>query len=166
MMSDRQTLISWLNDAYAMETALIPILENHAKDARAFPAIEAKDREHAAQTRQQAERIKGCLERLGEQPSKVKTALGSLFGHLQAPATGLFGDELIKNFLMDYATENFEIACYEALSIAADQLGEPEIAAVCREIQQEEQQMADWIRNNLPGVVREYTRTAAAAAAR
>lgn len=162
MMSDRQTLISWLNDAYAMETALIPILENHAKDARAFPAIEAKDREHAAQTRQQAERIKGCLERLGEQPSKVKTALGSLFGHLQAPATGLFGDELIKNFLMDYATENFEIACYKALSIAADQLGEPEIAAVCREIQQEEQQMADWIRNNLPGVVREYTRTAAA----
>jgi len=162
-MHDRQLLISWLNDAYAMETALIPILENHAKDASAFPAIEAKDREHAAQTRQQAERIKGCLERLGEQPSKVKTALGSLFGFLQAPATGLFGDELIKNFLMDYATENFEIACYEALITAADQLGETEIAAVCRDILQEEQQMADWIRNNLPSVVAQYTRTAATA---
>lgn len=82
-----------------------------------------------------------------------------VFGFLQAPATGMFGDELIKNFLMDYATENFEIACYEALVTAADQVGEPEIAAVCREILQEEQQMADWIRNNLPSVVAEYTRT-------
>ena len=158
-MSDRQTLVSWLNDAYAMEIALIPILENHAKDASAFPAIEAKDREHAAQTRLQAERVKACLERLGEQPSKVKTAIGSVFGFLQAPATGMFGDELVKNFLMDYATENFEIACYEALVTAADQVGEPEIASVCREILQEEQQMADWIRNNLPSVVAEYTRT-------
>jgi ferritin-like metal-binding protein YciE len=157
-MADKQLLVSWLNDAYAMETALVPILENHAKDAKAHPTIEARDREHAEQTRIQAERIRECLERLGEKPSKVKTALGSLFGMLQAPATGMFGDEIVKNFLMDYATEHFEIACYEALITACEQLGEGEIAAVCRENLREEQEMADWIKDYLPSVVSEYCR--------
>lgn len=157
-MADRQLLIAWLNDAYAMENALVPILENHAKDAKQYPAIEARDREHAQQTRLQAERIRECLERLGEKPSATKSALGSLFGYLQAPATGMFGDELVKNFLMDYATENFEIACYEALIVASEQLGENEIAAVCRENLKEEQEMAEWIRDFLPSIVSEHVR--------
>ena len=90
-MADRQLLVTWLNDAYAMEKALVPVLENHAKDASAYPEVEARDREHAEQTRRHAELIKGCLEQLGESPSTVKTTLGSLFGFLQAPATGIFG---------------------------------------------------------------------------
>jgi ferritin-like metal-binding protein YciE len=155
-MADKQLLVAWLNDAYAMEMALVPILENHAKDANNHPAIEARDREHAEQTRKQAERIKGCLERLGEKPSKAKAALGSLFGYMQAPMTGMFSDELVKNFLMDYAIEHFEIACYEALITASEQLGENEIASVCRGILQEEQEMADWIRDFLPTIVSEH----------
>lgn len=158
-MADRQLLIAWLHDAYAMETALIPILENHAEDATRYPDVQARDREHALQTRQQAERLKECLERLGEKPSTVKTTLGSLFGRLQAPVTGMFSDEVIKNFLMDYATENFEIACYEALIAASEQVGEPEVARVCREILQEEQAMADWIRQRLPSIVVDHCRS-------
>lgn len=32
-MSHKELLVAWLNDAYAMEKGLVPILENHAKDA-------------------------------------------------------------------------------------------------------------------------------------
>lgn len=162
-MANRELLVAWLNDAYAMEQSLIPILENHAKDASDHPEVEARDREHAEQTRQQAESIKGCLERLGESPSTVKSMMGSLFGNLQAPATGMFGDELVKNFVMDYAAENFEIACYDALITASEELGETEIAEVCRRIRQEEQAMADWIRSHLPSIVSEHCRQSGAA---
>ena len=42
-MAHKELLINWLNDAYSMETALIPILENHAKDAKNYPDIQARD---------------------------------------------------------------------------------------------------------------------------
>jgi ferritin-like metal-binding protein YciE len=42
-MKGKETLIAWLNDAYAMEQALIPVLENHAEDAKDFPDVAAAE---------------------------------------------------------------------------------------------------------------------------
>lgn len=39
----REMLIAWLNDAHTTEQALVPILENHARDAREHPDIQARD---------------------------------------------------------------------------------------------------------------------------
>ena len=36
-MTANEQLIAWLNNAYSMEKALIPVLENHAKDAENYP---------------------------------------------------------------------------------------------------------------------------------
>lgn len=160
-MSNRDVLVSWLNDAYAMESALVPILENHARDAKEHPALQARIEEHVGETRRQAEMVKGCIERLGSSPSTAKKALGSLFGMVQAPATGMAADELVKNAIMDFASENFEIASYEALLTAARQCDEPEVAAVCEQILVEERQMAQWLQENLPGLVQGYCRQAA-----
>jgi ferritin-like metal-binding protein YciE len=152
---DKDLLISWLNDAYAMENALIPVLENHAKDAKDDPAARARIELHAEQTRRHAELVKGCIEQLGTSASTVKWAAGSAFGALHSVSTGMFSDEPVKNALTDYATEHFEIACYRALSEAAKAASHPEIAQICGEIIRDEQEMADWLSAQLPKIVRE-----------
>ena len=38
----QETLVAWLNDAYAMENSLIHTLEGHAKDAAAMPQLQAR----------------------------------------------------------------------------------------------------------------------------
>ena len=144
---------AWLKDAYAMEMALVPVLENHAKDAKDYPEFRDRIQEHVEQTKHHAELVKQCLNRLGEQPSAVKSMIGDLTGLVQSVATGAFQDELVKNSLTDYATENFEIASYSALAAAAQELGDTETERVCEEIMTEEQDMADWLDEHLPEAV-------------
>jgi ferritin-like metal-binding protein YciE len=67
----------------------------------------------------------------------------------------MFADETVKNGLMDYATEHFEIACYRALSETARNLNQQHVAQVCGEILRDEQEMADWLSAQLPKIVRD-----------
>jgi ferritin-like metal-binding protein YciE len=159
-MKSKETLRAWLNDAYAMEQALIPVLENHAKDAEDFPEVAAADRRHLEETRRHAELVKGCIERLGGEVSTAKSLLGQMLGAGQSVATGAFRDEVVKNFLSDYAAESFEIASYRALIAAARAVGDEETARVCEGILRDEERMAAWLTENLPRVVQETLRTA------
>jgi ferritin-like metal-binding protein YciE len=152
---NKDLLIAWLNDAYAMEQALVPVLENHAKDANDNPAVRARIELHAEQTRRHGELVKGCLEHVGSSPSSVKSTLGYLFGAAQSVSTGIFSDEAVKNGLLDYATEHFEVACYRALSEAARGLNEQHVVNVCEEIMRDEQEMAEWLSTQLPKTVRD-----------
>src|SRR3954462_10178314 len=147
-----QTMIAWLNDAYAMETALIPLLKSHANDARDDPQARHRIELHLEQTKRHAELVKGCVERLGGSTSAAKTGLGTLFGTLQSVSTAIFSDQLVKNALTDYATEHFEIACYRALQAGAQTLGDHHIADMCGEIIRDEEQMAQWLMMQLPNI--------------
>lgn len=152
---EEEQLLAWLNDAYAMEKAQVPILENHAEDARRHPDVRRRDLQHLKETKQHAKDIRRCIEHLGEKPSASKKMIGRVTGAMNSVATEPFEDEILKNFLTDYATEHFEIACYRSLIVAAEEAGHPKIARVCREILQEEEQMAGWLERNLPMAVRE-----------
>jgi ferritin-like metal-binding protein YciE len=150
---EEEQLLAWLNDAYAMEKAQIPVLENHADDARRHPEVRKRDLKHLEETKQHAKDIKRCIEYLGEKPSVTKKAIGRITGAMNSVATEPFQDEVMKNFLMDYAAESFEIACYRSLIVAAEEAGHPKIARVCQEILEEEEEMAEWIRDHLPKAV-------------
>jgi ferritin-like metal-binding protein YciE len=152
---DRELLVSWLNDAYAMEHAMIPVLENHAKDAGDDAEARSRMELHVEQTRRHAELVEGCLERLGSSTSALKKGAASVLGTLQSVATGMFRDEAIKNALSDYATEHFEIAAYRALAEAARQAGEADIEEVCEEIRRDEEEMASWLEERIPTIVRQ-----------
>ena len=152
-MTDKELVISWLNDAHAMENALIKVLEHRIDDAKDFPAVQEMDRQHLEETKRHAELVKGCIERLGEKPSTAKSVMGTMFGAMQAPMTGLARDEIVKNCLMDYAAENFEVASYRALITAANQMGDQETVLVCEQIMQEDLAMANRILDGLPMVV-------------
>lgn len=155
-------LITWLNDAYSMEHGLIPVLENHARHAEAdSPHIAARIRQHIDETRLQAERLEACLRELGTTPSTLKSTIASLVGRVQTVSTGMFPDEPVRNALTDYAAEQFEAACYKSLALMARDLGQESIARRCEENMREEEQMAQWLQEQLPAVVRQAMARAA-----
>jgi ferritin-like metal-binding protein YciE len=154
-MTRKDLVIAWLNDAHGMENALIQVLENHVKDAKDHPQMQAKLQQHLEQTRRHAQMVKDCVEGLGASTSAVKTGVSTLFGHMQAASTGAARDELVKNSIADYAAENFEIASYSALIAAAQELGDQKVAQVCQQILQDERDMANWLQQNLPSVVQQ-----------
>lgn len=157
MKDSRETLISWLNDAYAMEKGLVQVLENHADDVKDHnPEAYRKIVEHLEKTKLHADRVEQCVARLGGDTSTFKSAMGQVSGFFQGRSTGAAPDELVKNALADYASEHFEIACYRALITGARSLGLNEIAQVCEEILRDEEDMARWLEKQLPMLVNEY----------
>jgi ferritin-like metal-binding protein YciE len=155
-MAANEELISWLNDAYAMERSIAEVLENHTKDASGHPEMKARLQQHLEETRSQMTMVHNCIERLGGTVSTTKALLGNFFGTLQGVSTGMFRDELVKNTILDHATEHFEIASYRALIAAAEKAKEPEVAQVCQKILAEEEAMAQWLNDQIPVVVLDY----------
>ena len=152
-MDRREMLVAWLNDAHSMEKALIPVLKNHANDAKDYPEVHKRDTEHMEETKRHVELVEECLSRLGEKPSGAKSMMGEIMGRFQAMSTEPFVDEMMKNFLADYATEQFEIASYKSLAAAARHLGEEEIATTCERILKDEERMAEWLDQNMASAV-------------
>ena len=152
----RETLIGWLNDAYAMEKGLVQVLENHANDVKDRPEMYRRIAQHLEETKMHAERVRDCVQRLGGDVSTMKTAMGTVSGFLQGRSTGASPDELVKNALADYASEHLEIASYRALIVAARALGEQHIVQVCEGILRDEEEMARWLEQSLSTVVQEY----------
>ena len=153
-MAHQEMLVAWLNDAHAMENGIAEALEAQVKLAEDHPGVQAGIQQHLEATRRHAETVKGCLEQLGERPSGVKSAMAVIGGKVQA-AIGAARDDLVKAALNDYAAEHMEIASYRALVIAANETGQPSIAAACEEIIRDEEQMAHWLEENMPALVRE-----------
>lgn len=152
----RDLLVAWLKDAYSMERGLEETLKVYAKDAGEYPMVQDKIEEHIEVTRAQAERLKARLEAMGENTSKLKTLSGEIMGRLQGYGTKLANDKIIKNSLLAFASEYFEIGCYCAISAAAEKIGDDETVALAEQAIEEEQEMADWAEENLPELVHDF----------
>jgi len=149
-----EQLIAWLNDAYAMEQGLIPVLQKHASNAQhTMPAAAARMQQHIAETNTHAARVEQCLRVLGATPSTAKSTLSQMLGTVQGITTGISRDAPVRNTLADYSAEQLEVACYRALVTAARQLGHEEIAQLCELNMREDEAMALWFRDQIPEVV-------------
>src|SRR5687767_7450430 len=147
-------LIAWLDDAHAMESGLIPILQKRAAHFGDRMASAARRiQQHIVDTQQHVQRLQECLQALDATPSGVKSTLSSPIGSVEGATTALFRDQLVKDALADYASEQFEVGCYTALVSAATQLGYPEVARLCRLNLDEDSRMAAWLLQQLPAVV-------------
>lgn len=151
--TNNDVVIAWLRDAYAMEKALIPVLENHAKDAAAYPEVRARIEQHVVETREHQRLVEQCLRQLGEEPSTTKNVMAKVMGAVQSIATGAFHDEVVKNALQDFGTEHFEAACYRALAEAARALNRPELVQIFEKIRREEEAMAEFLEQQLPAAI-------------
>ena len=121
-----------------------------------MPNAREKILQHLELTKTQAERVRACVERLGDDVSHVKSGLSNFLGAVQGMSTWMANDKMVKNALANYAIEHFEIAAYMANAAAARDLGYEDIAGVCETIMMEEQDMADWLEMQLPMVTRQF----------
>lgn len=154
-MAHNQFLISWLNDAHAMETSIAEALERQVDLASDHPDVQNGIRQHLEATKRHAETVEGCLESLGESPSGMKDVMASVGGKIQGMMPGGAKDDLVKAALNDYSIEHMEIASYKALILAASELGHSDIAQKLQSVLEEEQAMAKWLDDNMPALVRE-----------
>ena len=157
----KDTLVTWLNDAYAMEQGIVEILERQIDQFEDMPDAQQKVRQHLELTKNQAERVRACVERLGEDVSKTKSMIANIMGAVQGMSTGMANDKAVKNALANFAIEHFEIASYMILITAAREMGHEDIAGICETIMEEEQEMAAWLEQQLPMVTRQHLLTEA-----
>lgn len=147
-------LEDWLRDAHAMEKQAEKMLESQASRLEHYPQLKTRIEQHLIETRGQAEKLEQCLALLGTDLSTMKDLGGKLAAFGQAMGGMMAGDEVMKGSLASYAFEHFEIASYKALIQAAEKVGKPEIAAICRDILQQEEAMAEWLAQHLDDTTR------------
>ncbi len=154
--NQRDTLVTWLKDAYAMEQGIVEILERQIGQFENMPDAQEKILQHLELTKTQAERVRACVERFGDDVSHVKSGVANMLGAVQGMSTVMAKDRMVKDAMANYAIEYFEIASYMAIVAAAREMGLEDIASVCETIITEEQDMADWLEMQLPMVVRQH----------
>jgi ferritin-like metal-binding protein YciE len=157
-MTKKETLIAWLNDAHAMELSLVKNLEGKSKDALDAGKSEVKKRidSHIEETKEHARLIESCIVRHGEDPSTMKDVMGKTMGLMQGAMNSMYSDTMVKNALESYAAEQFEIAAYTSIIAAAEEVGDAETVDVCSRILEDEEEMSDWIMEQIPIATAEH----------
>jgi ferritin-like metal-binding protein YciE len=158
MIKSKQTLIAWLRDAHAMERASVDSLDRMADRLGRFPELAAGFREHWRQSLTQVRQIEVCLKQVGSDTSTLKDLASRFIGIAQAFAVAVAPDEVVKDCLAAYSWRHFEIASYLSLGAAAAALGEPEVARMCEEHEQQERAMATWLEQQIRDATLEFLR--------
>lgn len=148
-----KTLIQWIDSAYAMENAILNILDEHIEDAEGHEDVVSHLTEHRDVTESQAQRLEEQLSNLDSEPSSTKEYMADMMGMLQGKST-MGENKIVKNAIADYAVEHYEIATYRAIAELAQNTGESEVANMAEKIIREEEDMAQWLEESLPDAVK------------
>jgi ferritin-like metal-binding protein YciE len=149
----RKKLITYLEDAYALENEIVRVLDGHIKDAAKHPDVQQMIQQHLDETKQHRQRMEQCLDAYGKKPSAVKGAGTSVLGGLMGAMSGGRTDTLAKNARDEYVTEHMEIAAYEMLITTASAAGDQQTVQACEANLRDEVRMAKLLERNLPRVV-------------
>lgn len=142
-----EQLVKHIDEAYAMEQNVLRMLDGMISTTQ-DPEILQELEHHKIQTEGHAFKLKQRLEAHGAAPSMVKQAGGILGALAKMPLDLVRGAKAGRNARDGFATEHMEIAAYELLSRIAQKAGDEETVTICREIVEEEKQMADTISAN------------------
>jgi ferritin-like metal-binding protein YciE len=179
MSEARQRLIQALDDAYACEQALVPVLESRAAMAprgRYRKGLEA----HLRETRDHARRIEERLSALRQRDSVflagihlLENALGqgvalgrAPLGLLGKAPLGLLGkgplgllrssvgaERVLASARDACATEALEIARYQGIEALAQSIGDRQTARLAGAIRADEQKMLDLLLDEIPNLI-------------
>lgn len=163
MSHPRVHLVDWLRDAHAMERQSEQMLRGQARRLERYPKLAGALQGHLEQTLAQQELLEQCLQRLDASPSTLKDFAGRLGAGVQSLATMAAEDEPVKATIACLAFEQMEVATYTVLFAAAHQAGDIQCQRMFDRLLHEEQAMAEWLRNSLPGLVQAYLARDAAA---
>src|SRR5690554_763077 len=149
-------LLDWLRDAHAMEKQAETMLTATAERLENYPELRAKLQAHCEETRQQANLLRQCLERMGEDTSTMKDIMGKTMATAQGFSSVFAPDEVVKAAMASYTFEHMEIASYRCLIAAAELAGDMETKRVCEQILPQEEAMAKWLLEHLAPVTQQF----------
>lgn len=150
MSKIQDKLYRYLEDAVAMETQTIEILQKQVPILEKHPDIQAHIQRHLVESEAQRDRLREHLKALGRSDSPVKNAVGNVIGNLQGLFGGLRDDTLAHMARDSYTIEHLEIASYTLLATTARLAGDPEAERIAEQNMQEEIAMATWLAEQLP----------------
>jgi ferritin-like metal-binding protein YciE len=149
-MNDRsiqEQIVKYLTDIHSIEQQALVQLKIAPKIA-GDATLEAMFEKHIGETEDQKRRVQERLEALGGSPSKVKDIAGAASG----PAFALFAkfqpDTPGKLSTHAFSYEHMELAAYELLSRLAERAKDEETAALAKDIEGQENEMARRIADN------------------
>ena len=164
MTDVREIFIAGLRDAYAMEQQAKDMMESQANRLEDYPEMQSRASAHMRETEIQIDRLRQCLEMIGESPSMLKNLGTRAMAAVQSMTSSAATDEPIKETLTSYAFEHFEIASYRSLIAFANHLNEQRMVPLLEESLREEQQMARWVDDHIEAITEQFCRQAAVAA--
>lgn len=151
-----QRLMQWLRDAHAMEKQAETMLSGMESRIEHYPHLRKRLAQHLKETQHQAQRLDDAIGRLGGSTSALKDTAASLTTMIQNLMTAMAGDEVMKGVLAGYTFEHYEIGSYRILVAAAHTLGDTETTRILRENLREEEDMAQWLSQNIDPLTAEY----------
>ncbi|WP_421694258.1 ferritin-like domain-containing protein [Aestuariivirga sp.] len=151
-----ERLMQWLRDAHAMEKQAETMLSSMEERIENYPHLRKRIAQHLKETQHQSQRLEDAIGRLGGKTSAIKDTAASIGIMFHTLTTTLAGDEVMKGLLSGYTFEHYEICAYRILIAGAGVLGDTETARICRENLREEEDMAQWLSQNIDPLTTEY----------
>jgi ferritin-like metal-binding protein YciE len=148
--------VTGLRNAHAVESQAHQLLSRQVERLENYPKLEARMRQHIDETKQQMERLEHILSELDDSPSSLKDAALALAANVAALSHSMAEDEILKNSLASFASENYEIATYRSLLVTGEAAGLDRFRGPLEQSLAEEQAMADFLAANLDDTVRTY----------
>jgi ferritin-like metal-binding protein YciE len=145
-------LITYIEDAYAMEHQIEKQLEHQVRETQKYPDIQLRIQEHLDATKQHRERMEQCLAAYNRKPSAVKgamTGMTGMMGNMMGALSGARLDPLAKTARDDYMIEHMEIGAYELLIATAQACGDTDTVRACQLNLADEVRLANWLEHNL-----------------
>lgn len=152
----RDIFVTGLRNAHAMENQALSLMKPQVQRIARYPEVAERLKAHIAETEGQIVRLEDILESLNEDNSTLKDLALSFGGSVAALGHTLAEDEILKNALASYAFENYEIAAYKSLLTMAEMGGYGAATPILQQNLREEEQMADWLDQELPVITRRY----------
>lgn len=157
VMSDAIDIyITGLKNAHGMEHQALSIMKPQLKRIERYEDVAERLERHIGETQAQIDRLDTLLDDLGAGRSAVKDMVLGMGGAMAAIGHTFAPDETVKNSFANFAFENYEIAAYTSLLTLAPTVHSDQAEQLLQASLNEEQAMADWIRERIPVITEKY----------
>lgn len=156
MKTARERVIEWLRDIHAAEEQAHTLLQKTASQLDGHAEFRAGLDRHGELSKQQAARLKDCLDDLGEGTSALKIATGQASALMQTLSGYVVGDEPVKALLAISSFTQMEASSYRILSAGAQVAGLDRAASLCRSHLAEEENFAQWLESQTEPLTQEF----------
>lgn len=152
----RTVFVTGLQNAHAVENQALALMDRQLDRLTRYPELCERLRSHRVETEAQIRRLDEILSGLNERSSGWKDMALNFMGNFAALGNAMARDEVLKDQMVNYAFENFEIASYRSLIALSEAANFAEATPLLRDTLREEEAMAAWVLDTLPDLTLKY----------